>query len=478
MAAFRNLTAMLLTGLLGALTQAIPASAATSTEHSSASAPSVSCAPMKLIDPSNGRLAVPSGEPLRTTATLGNVDATLSGTATMAPSPLIQPALADPEIQIEVGKTRVLSAPVDYPKSTRGSLFVPGTIGPIGAPIWSSFTSDTVLNGADAQVPLCVARFGGPQRETAVLLATYTGGNHCCTGIDAYVLGSGTSAPVQLVENIGNPLAGVIESDGHAVIVTADNSFEYQFQSFAGSGTPLRVLEIRGNKFVSTTVEHLDWVSADGGYWWALFTDSQAGQGLGALAAWVADECTLGNGAQAFNTLAQLEADGSLDSRYAGWPSGADFVSELRSFLAAHGYCLVAPTDAVTAAVMTAAPSSGHAAKGALPQVLVCSGNAPALRPSSLHWCTSLCSSYVTAIHWQHWTAHGATGVGVRMTNNGVPDCAHGTWTAHPGYRVTLSHPAVVSYCAGGQPAKALLFTSASMFKGVRLPVPVPCPYL
>jgi hypothetical protein len=104
------------------------------------------------------------------------------------------------------------------------------------------------------------------------------------------------------------------------------------------------------------------------------------------------------------------------------------------------------------------------------PRVIVCAGT-PVTRPSTMHWCTSLCSSYMTGIVWKSWTADGATGVGTLMTNDGVPNCAQGTWTKHPSSVVILGNATVKAYCSdSGQRATALLFTSTNLWDGASLP--------
>jgi hypothetical protein len=79
---------------------------------------------------------------------------------------------------------------------------------------------------------------------------------------------------------------------------------------------------------------------------------------------------------------------------------------------------------------------------------------------------------YVQALNWTSWTPTSATALGTLMTNDGVPDCADGTWTAHPGYTVTLGTPKVVTYCtAGSGEASAELFTSVNVWGGGPIPV-------
>lgn len=104
------------------------------------------------------------------------------------------------------------------------------------------------------------------------------------------------------------------------------------------------------------------------------------------------------------------------------------------------------------------------------PRVIVCAGT-PVTRPSTMHWCTSMCSSYMTSIVWKSWTADGATGVGTLMTNDGVPNCGQGTWTKHPGSVVILGNASTKAYCSdNGQRATALLFTSTNLWGGASLP--------
>jgi len=85
-----------------------------------------------------------------------------------------------------------------------------------------------------------------------------------------------------------------------------------------------------------------------------------------------------------------------------------------------------------------------------------------------------MCSSYAKNISWSSWTSVAALGSGTLMTNDGVPNCGQGTWTAHPGYQVTLSNPKTVAYCAGSTSATGLLFTQTDVWD---FPIPdiAPC---
>ena len=126
------------------------------------------------------------------------------------------------------------------------------------------------------------------------------------------------------------------------------------------------------------------------------------------------------------------------------------------------------PTTTLQPTTTTTAPPPPTTAAPPTPLVLICSGP-PMYEPSILHWCTSLCSSYVTNISWTTWTASSATGLGTLMTNNGEPNCAQGTVTAQPGYAVTLSNPETVSYCSDSGAASGLLFTASDIWN---FPIP------
>ena len=128
-------------------------------------------------------------------------------------------------------------------------------------------------------------------------------------------------------------------------------------------------------------------------------------------------------------------------------------------------------TTALPATTTTTTPPPTTAAPPPTPLVVVCSGP-PLFKPTTLHWCTPLCSNYVRNISWTSWTANFATGNGTLITD----DCAHGTLTAQR-YTVSLSNPQEVSYCTGsGAPATGLLFTATDIWDSPLPDVTPPCP--
>ena len=272
------------------------------------------------------------GKVVQVSARLGDVQATLSGTATSEMSRGIA-ELANPRLDARVDGRSVLSGTLAQP------------YGPVGG----DHDALISITGSYYPVkPLCVATFGASHSETAVLVGLFTMGAHCCTFVDAYVvIPAGASHPVE--QDIGNPGAELKAEDGRSVLVTGDNAFAYAFTAYAFSGFPVRVLELSGTKLANTTRDYPALVAADAASWWKYFEQAQAPgsedptKGTGLLAAWVADECNLGAGSSAWAKVHELESAGKLgpdeQSKSSLWPTGATYVKDLSSFLEAHGYC-------------------------------------------------------------------------------------------------------------------------------------------
>jgi hypothetical protein len=198
-------------------------------------------------------------------------------------------------------------------------------------------------NTTRANEPLCLARAAG---EAAVLVGLYSFGVHCCTWLDAYPVAGSQVGAVPVEQDMANPGAYLYQSGPNALVITADNAFAYRFSSYAGSGMPLRALELRGRRFVNVTREHLGLVAAEAPHWWDNYLGNYSlatlppGSGLGILAAWVADRCELGKGTEAWATVAKLEAEGKLAGQVAGTSQrGPLYVKALRAFLIGRGYC-------------------------------------------------------------------------------------------------------------------------------------------
>ena len=296
--------------------------------------PSFDCAALVVPEAGTG-----GTHPGTATAQVGTVRATLSGVQARDTYG-VGPGLAHPGVTIWVKNKQVYSAGV---RLALGGKLQPGqVIEPSG------------LDGFTASQPLCVIDFTGASHgapgETAVMLGMYSGGAHCCTWVDTYVLRPGGKVLGPFQDDLGNAPGGLLQlAPGGAILVSRDNAFYYEFDAYAVSGAPLLVLVPEGRRLVNVTRHYPTLIAQDAKTWWSAYQQVQSpnnegpGGGLGLLAAWVADECLLGNQRAAWATVDKLSAEhrlsGGRDHDDAFWPSGAKYVKQLRKFLSHLHYC-------------------------------------------------------------------------------------------------------------------------------------------
>lgn len=318
---------------LATCTMAAPALAAgttTTTAPAPPPGPQYACASLVTVKPA---AAGPTAK--TATAQLGTVRAALSGVVSQSQYGL-GPGLSHPSITVWVGGKQVYKAGLAVPAP---ALLPKGdAINPIG------------LQGFTSNRPLCVARFGTTAAETGVMLAMYSGGAHCCTWVDTYAVRNGHVALPVIEQDLGNP-GGVVQSSSEgAILLTTDNAFYYQFDAYAFSGAPVRILQLQGTSLANTTKQFPALISKDAKTWWTAYQSVQSGGtegkggGLGLLAPWVADQCLLGQGTAAWAKVNQLNAQGKLSGGTEHgpggiWPGGSQYVKALHVFLTVHGYC-------------------------------------------------------------------------------------------------------------------------------------------
>ncbi|HZT66963.1 MAG TPA: hypothetical protein VFA11_14340 [Acidimicrobiales bacterium] len=266
--------------------------------------------------------SAPAGATQAATATWGSFTARLTGAGA---GPYADGSLSSPTLSVQRDGATVYSQPVRPPTSDMPG---PSKVIPMSIVATGAFPAQ---NPPPSQ-PMCLARFAG-QDHPVVVLGLNLGGAHCCTIVRVVDPLTG----VQTEADLRNPPATMVDRPAGALVVTGDDAFNYRFASYAGSGTPVKVLELRSGRLVDTTVEHLDLVAADAERWIKAFEDAP-GNGLGLLAAWVADECRLGRSASAWAAVDRYNAEGSLTGP-TGWPTGSAYVSALRSFVSQRGYC-------------------------------------------------------------------------------------------------------------------------------------------
>ncbi|WCB95726.1 hypothetical protein DSM104299_04475 [Baekduia alba] len=146
--------------------------------------------------------------------------------------------------------------------------------------------------------------------EPEVLVDTYSGGAHCC--LTARVLtwdGTGYQPTDVAYGDVGYALEDA-NGDGRPELVGQDPVFSYAFTAFADSAFPVQVLQVDHGKVVDATGKFPKLVRADAGKLLKALRKARRGDDIrGVLAAYVADQYTLGRVATAHAEIAhQLRA--------------------------------------------------------------------------------------------------------------------------------------------------------------------------
>ncbi len=206
-----------------------------------------------------------------------------------------------------------------------------------------------------ALIQLCLVDAGGA--GPAVLMGTYTGGAHCCMESALYAAPRAAAYRLILDENLhfGHPSIpydinqGMVPQRvaGRTVLLGADGTFAYRFGCYACTPTPVHLFVLKGLRLVDVTSQETAFVAAQAASLWKAVRSSEGGPAsdsalFGTLAAWVADECSIGRGAHAWSVATGLGARGLLsDARYhqAAFVKHGHYLSDLRAFLTHQGYC-------------------------------------------------------------------------------------------------------------------------------------------
>jgi hypothetical protein len=176
-----------------------------------------------------------------------------------------------------------------------------------------------------------------------VVLDLYSGGAHCCTIVQIFSFDPGTMTYRETESNFGDPTVQIVDlrHNGRFELLTADDSFAYEFTDFAGSGLPLQILTFSGGHFTDVTRSYPGRVARNAAFWLNAFKAMAAqnySDSVGVIAAWAADEYLLGHVTLANTYLAQQAKQGHLNSALYPKASGQRFITKLKRFLRSRGY--------------------------------------------------------------------------------------------------------------------------------------------
>lgn len=212
---------------------------------------------------------------------------------------------------------------------------------PVSSKFCTPCAPGSSLEGKGSSVHIADLEHNG---QPDVVLDLYTGGAHCCTVEQIFSFDSGTMTYVKTERDFGDPLVSIVDiaHNGRYELLTADDSFAYEFSDFAASGLPVEILTFSARTFVNVTRQYPKVIARDAARWLKAFK-GMAKYGYqdttGLIAAWAADEDLLGHANTVNSYLAKQAAAGHLNTGLAPIePSGKKFIATLQKFLRKHGY--------------------------------------------------------------------------------------------------------------------------------------------
>ncbi len=197
-------------------------------------------------------------------------------------------------------------------------------------------------DGWEAVVPVCVEI---PSSGLPIVYVTgYAGAMTCCTVERVYYSLENGSYAAAVDRDMGG--TATVEKVGDDVVIEgANRDFSGRFDCVACSGEPIQILEFESDQYVDVTKQFPAQISSDAQKWWNLY-ESHPDDPLGVLSAWAADECEVGQQSEAFSTLDQMAAAGTLSpppgsppTTYSFGLTGSSYVQALQGFLRQEAYC-------------------------------------------------------------------------------------------------------------------------------------------
>ncbi|MGH2719246.1 MAG: hypothetical protein ACRDJU_11780 [Actinomycetota bacterium] len=287
--------------------------------------------------PSPATTASPSGSPSGSSASLTCSSADY-GSSYNTPSATVSVTLGDTAAQVRwTGRT-----PTGFIKGgefqlTQGGVTLASL--PIGVP--TPPDSTPAWSGDwESIVPLCLeVPASGPP---VAFINGYAGEMTCCAVERVYYQGPGGSY-LSADRDLGRDGSTVTVLNGKVVISSGNPTFEVRFACAACGDGPVQIWQVSGGRYVDVTRQFPDQIAAQAAQLWSQ-ASPQPAQSLGLLAPWAADECELGHETSAYNTLDSLAAEGKLSpspdpTESPLWPAETSYVSSLKAFLVAQGYC-------------------------------------------------------------------------------------------------------------------------------------------
>jgi len=175
-----------------------------------------------------------------------------------------------------------------------------------------------------------------------VVLGLYSGGAHCCF-IDLIVEHRSPTKFATVELFLGDPGARIERLPGspYDAFVTANDAFAYEFTDYAASGLPLEIERLSNGHVRNVTRQYPAMIRKDARVFLAAFraqASTHYQDSVGVIAAWAADEYSLGRATAANQFLRAQAAAGHLNSQLEPSVKGEAFITQLHAFLKEQGY--------------------------------------------------------------------------------------------------------------------------------------------
>ncbi len=177
--------------------------------------------------------------------------------------------------------------------------------------------------------------------EPEVIVDLYSGGAHCC--VYSYIYRYTGSSYARAKHLWGNPSYSLkdLDGDGKPEVLTNDDRFAYTFTAYAFSVDAIQVLQYRNGHFVDVTRKFPSLPRNEGNQLWKSYLKDRNTKDFdprGVLAAYVADEYQIGQGAKAWQDLVQAYHEGRVNNIFGLGTTGRRYLDQVRKTLKAWGY--------------------------------------------------------------------------------------------------------------------------------------------
>ena len=191
------------------------------------------------------------------------------------------------------------------------------------------------------QASLCVELT--PAGQPLVYLNGWAGAMTCCGIVRVYYPAT-VGSYLSLDRDQGRSYPSEQILGGYVVIMGNNRDWNSHFSCGACRG-PIQITSFQHGEYLDATRQYLAQIQTDASQLFKAVTPPYY-NALIPLAAWVADECELGNQSQAFATLDSMQANGQLSpppgssaENFGYTLTGSAYLSDVRTFLRQERYC-------------------------------------------------------------------------------------------------------------------------------------------